>query len=98
MITPHACARGKATGFVRLSAQKSPDLEILVGIIERSKYNYNARKVGKLIFFAFLALETGHEHINPRFLSATSFDHTQLCHVLPQLRVLELCRKGLSIS
>ena len=25
------------------------------------------------------------------FLSATPFDHTQLCHVLLQLRMLELC-------
>ena len=28
IVTPRACARGKAIRFVRLSAQKLPDLEI----------------------------------------------------------------------
>ena len=28
--------------------------------------------------------------INRMYLSATPFDHTQLCHVLPQLCMLEL--------
>ena len=52
------------------------------------KYHYSAGKVGKCIFFGLLGMAMS--TINHMFLFAMPFDHTQLCHVLPQLRMLEL--------
>ena len=56
-----------------------------LGIIARCN---NVREVGKRTFFSLLDAATS--AINRVFISATSFDHTQLCHVLPQSRMLEL--------
>ena len=59
IITPRACARGKAIGFVRLfvyqhKIARSGDLGVSI--------NYSVRKVGKLTLPDF---ESGHERHKP---------------------------------
>ena len=52
----------------------------------RCEYHYSVRNVGKLIYFAFLALEKGHE--SDKLCAFIS--HNQLNRVLFQLLMLEL--------
>ena len=58
VITQHACTRGKAIGFVRLSVCLSVSTKIArsgdLGLIARCKYNYRYGKVGKHTFFSLL--------------------------------------------
>ena len=58
IITPRACARGKAIGFIRLSVRLFVSTKIArsgdLGVIARCKYNYRYGKVGKRTFFSLL--------------------------------------------
>ena len=58
-------------------------------VIARCKYHYSVRNVGNLSSFAFKKLEKGTSVTNRVFLSATPINHTQLCHVLLQLCMLD---------
>ena len=93
IITPHA--RGKAIGFVRLFVCLFVSTKNQQ--IRRSRRYSNmhvslqCREGGE----TYLLLPSRHlkratSIINSMFLSATPFDHTQICHVLPQLHMLEL--------
>ena len=44
----------------------------------------------KLLNFPFKVHDKGHECYKSCFCSATPIDHTQVCHMLLQLRMLEL--------
>ena len=91
---PHAHVQGgEVIGFaclsVCLSAQNSPDLEIQATQYDESSYHYSVGNVGKCIFFSVQVLEKGHEHYKLCVFLLDTFNHTQLIHVLFQLRMLE---------
>ena len=67
-ILPGACARGKASGFVRLYVcQHKIARSGNLGVIARCKYNYRVGKVGKkYLFLALQTLEKGHERYKAR--------------------------------
>ena len=78
IFTPRACARGKAISFVRLSAQKSPDLEIEASLRDGSIITDTGRWEMYLSSLIFLELEKGHE----RYRSRVSIGHTFQPHLV----------------
>ena len=94
IITLRTCARGKAIClcvytcicvFVSTKIARSGD-------IARCKYHYRyIREGGKTYLLqSSRSLKRATSAVNCVLLSVTPFHHTQLCHVLPQSRMLEL--------
>ena len=94
-ITPHACARGKAIGFVIY-------LSVCLSVCQHKNHQiWRSRHHSKMqvslwcwedgktyLLWPSRRLKSATSAINGVFLLATPLDHTQLCHVLPRLHML----------